>query len=136
MDCIFCKIGKKEIESYIVSETENFLAFLDIHPLTPGHTIIIPKMHIIDFFDLDENFGNEFVKIIKETINKIKNGLGVKDFTIGINEGKLAGRAIDHLHLHIIPRYKGDNGGSLHRIVHYKTDENLESIYKKIKNAS
>jgi histidine triad (HIT) family protein len=136
MNCIFCKIGKKEVNSYIICETENFLAFLDINPLTPGHSIIIPKEHIVNFVDLDEKLGEEFVKIIKETIIKINKGLKVKDFTIGINEGKLAGRAIDHLHIHIIPRYKEDKGGSIHSIVHYKTDEKLESIYEKIKNAS
>ncbi|MEM5782659.1 MAG: HIT family protein [Candidatus Aenigmatarchaeota archaeon] len=135
-DCVFCKIGEKKLNSYIVFETHNFISFLDINPLTPGHAVVIPKFHIQNFIGLEEKFGEEFVKIIKETILKISKAMNTKDFTIGINDGKLSGRAIDHLHIHIIPRYKEDKGGSIHSIVHYSSGESLESIYNKIKNES
>ena len=136
MECIFCKIGQKLISSYIVAETDNFLAFLDINPLTPGHTIVIPKAHLEKFVDLDEGLAEEFLRIIHQSQKRISLGLGVEDFTLGVNDGYLSGRTIPHLHFHIVPRYPNDNGGSIHSLVHYRTGESLESIYKKLKNAT
>lgn len=133
-DCLFCKIGTHEIKSMIVEETKNFLGFLDINPCAPGHTIVIPKIHCENFLELQKKIGEEFIEICKKIIRKIENGLKTTNFTIGINEGKLAGRAIDHLHLHIIPRFEGDKGGSIHSVVRNKTDKTIEEIYDIINN--
>ena len=133
-DCIFCKIAQKEIASYLVKESENFLAFLDIHPHSPGHTLVIPKEHFENLKELNENLGNEFIKIIKDTIIILSRALKTTDFTLGINEGPLAGQAVLHLHLHIMPRFKNDGGGSIHSVVYNKPEESLEEIYQKIKN--
>jgi histidine triad (HIT) family protein len=134
--CIFCKIANKEVQAYIVKETERFLAFLDIHPHAPGHSLIIPKEHFVNLFDLPENYGEEFVKITKETMNLLAKAFETENFTLGINNGPLAGQAVLHLHLHIMPRFKNDGGGSIHSVVFNKSSESLEEIYQKIKNAS
>jgi histidine triad (HIT) family protein len=134
MSCIFCKIAKKEIYSYMIDETENFVAVLDINPHAPMHTMIIPKEHIENFVDLPEEYGIELLKFMKYIIKRISEKLNTKDFTIGINEGKNAGRAIDHLHIHIIPRFKNDKGGSIHSVVYNPPKEPLEKIYKILKN--
>ncbi len=136
MDCIFCKIGKKEIQSYIIDETDNFIAVLDINPHAPGHTLVLPKEHIVNFVDIPEEVEKELVDFLKSIIKKLGEKLNTVDFTIGINEGKLAGRAIDHLHIHIMPRFKNDKGGSIHSVVFNPPKESLEEIYKKIKNES
>jgi histidine triad (HIT) family protein len=135
-NCVFCKISSKEIKSYILEETDNFLSFLDIKPHSKGHTLVIPKKHFCNFEELPDNLGNELVNIIKKIIILLAEKLNTKDFTIGINEGKLAGRLIDHLHIHIIPRFKNDGGGSMHSIVYNPPNESLEEIYKLIKNES
>jgi histidine triad (HIT) family protein len=135
-DCIFCKIAKKEVNAYIVRESENFLAFLDIHPHAPGHTLVIPKDHYERFLDLPENLGEEFIKIVKESALLIYKALKTKDFTLGINEGPYAGQAVDHLHLHIMPRFKNDGGGSIHSVVFNQPKESLEEIYQKLKDES
>ena len=135
-DCIFCKIAQKEINAYIVQESENFLAFLDIHPHAPGHTLVIPKDHYERFLDLPENLGEEFIKIVKETALLISKALKTKDFTFGINEGPYAGQAVSHFHLHIMPRFKNDGGGSVHSVVLNQPKESLEEIYQKLKDAS
>lgn len=132
-DCIFCKIANKEIDSKVIEETENFLAFLDIHPHAPGHSLIIPKNHIVNLPDLNYQLGNEFIQITQQVVNLLSQALGTKDFTIGINEGPLAGRAVNHLHLHIIPRFVNDNGGSIHSVVYNPPEEALDDIYNKIK---
>jgi len=136
MECIFCKIGKKELESYVILESENFMAFLDIKPHAPGHTLVIPKFHVENFDELDEKYGIELIKFLKDVIKLLKEKLNTKDFNVGINEGKLAGRAIDHLHIHILPRFEKDKGGSIHSIVYNPPKESLEEIYKKLKNES
>lgn len=135
-DCVFCKIAKREINSYIIGETEKFLAFLDIHPHAPGHTLIIPKEHYQNIKELPSEFGNEFIKIIKETLMIISKVLKTTDFTLGINEGPLAGQAVLHLHFHVIPRFKNDKGGSIHSVVFNKPEESIEEIYRKIKHES
>jgi len=135
-NCIFCKISKKEVNAYIFKETENFLAFLDIHAHAPAHTLIIPKDHYESFFDLPIDLGGELVKIVKECALLISQVLGTKDFTFGINEGHYAGQAVAHVHLHIMPRFKNDGGGSIHSVVFNQPEESLEEIYQKLKNAS
>lgn len=131
-ECIFCKIAKKEIESYIIEESENFLAFLDIHPHAPGHTLIIPKNHYEKFEDLPEEFGKEYVEISKKVATLLARALATNDFTLGINNGPLAGQAVPHFHLHLIPRFPNDGGGSIHSVVFNKPKEDLSVIYEKI----
>jgi histidine triad (HIT) family protein len=131
-DCIFCKIVKKEIKVYIVYESANFLSFLDIHPHAPGHTLVIPKNHYERFLDLPQNFGEEFIQIVKNAAILISKVLKTKDFTFGINEGPYAGQAVGHMHLHIMPRFKNDGGGSIHSVVFNQPKESLEEIYSKI----
>jgi len=135
-DCVFCKIAQKEISAYLVNESENFVAFLDIHPHAPGHTLVIPKEHFPNLKELPTEFGQELIKIIKETLQLLVKALKTTDFTLGINEGPLAGQAVLHLHFHLIPRFKNDGGGSIHSVVFNQPQESLEEIYQKIKNAS
>jgi histidine triad (HIT) family protein len=134
--CIFCQIVKKEISAYVVSESKNFIAFLDIYPHAPGHTILIPKDHYGSFKELPSSLGEEFLKIAQETMMILSRSLGNEDFTLGINEGKLAGQVIPHFHFHLIPRFVNDGGGSIHAVVFNPQNLSLEEVYKKIKNAS
>lgn len=145
-NCLFCKIASKEINSAVVYEDESTLAFLDIHPCAPGHTMVIPKVHAGNIVDLsDELVGPLFITVKKVTalLNDKLGGKGftlpnsqgnLGGFTIGINQGIMAGQAIDHLHIHIIPRYAGDGGGSLHSVVHFAGKESVEEIAKRINN--
>ena len=135
-NCIFCKIANKVIESYVIDENENFIAVLDINPHAPGHTLILPKEHVVNFIDFPKEKSVDLIEIIQNIIKKLSSKLNTSDFTIGINEGKLAGRAIDHLHIHIIPRFENDKGKSIHSVVFNPPKETLEEIYKKIKNES
>ena len=106
--CVFCKIAKKEIKTEIVDESDNFIAFLDKNPMTPGHSLVIPKEHYLNLFDLPSEFGNELLEFIK----KISQKRVLKDKAEGINllmrNGKSAGQEVEHAHIHIIPRKKGD----------------------------
>ncbi len=134
-DCLFCKIARKEIPSEIVYEDEWSVGFLDLHPLSLGHVLVIPKEHAENIIDLpDRLVGRVFgaVKLITEAANEAFKPQG---FTIGINHGRMSGQLVDHLHVHIIARYHGDNGGSIHTVVKNPPAEPLAQIRYELKQA-
>ena len=132
--CIFCQIAKKEIPAKIIAENETALAFLDINPRSPGHSLIIPKNHYSNLLELPDNQLEQFFKLTKEVISLLKEKLKAEGFIVGYNHGKIAGQEIDHFHLNIIPRYKNDNGKAIQSVVNYQTGQSLEEIYQKLIN--
>jgi len=131
-NCLFCQIAAKIIPSIIIYEDEKTLAFLDIHPISSGHTLIIPKIHAENILDLSDNQIDPFFQTVKKVVALLQKKLNPKGFTIGINHGTISGQVIDHLHIHIVPRYEGDGGGSLHSVVKNPPQESLEVIQAKL----
>lgn len=102
MDCVFCKIINNEIPSYKIYETDKVFAFLDINPVNPGHTLVIPKKHVDYIFDIpDKEYSNLFLeaKKISKVLKKI-----TKAKRIGII---VEGFAVHHTHIHLVPLYIG-----------------------------
>ena len=131
-DCLFCKIVKKEISAEIVYENEVAIGLLDVHPKAPGHTMVIPKNHVATILNLPENETGPFFIAVKNATRMLQKALVPDGFNIGLNHGKDGGQTIDHLHVHIIPRYKGDGGTSMHGIVDNPPQESLQEIKEKI----
>ena len=132
-ECIFCKIIDGQIPSYKVYENDSILAFLDIFPLSYGHTIVIPKKHYYNFLDIPENDMGDFFKDLKIISALIKEKLKIDEFNLVQNNFPAAGQIIPHFHFHIIPRMKGD--GPLKMIpgkIQAKEDD-LRKIIQKIK---
>ena len=105
-DCIFCKIISKEIPSEIVYEDANTLAFLDINPINAGHTLVIPKQHHENIFEVPKDVLDNTTNVLKKVANavdKISDGVN-----IGQNNRPAAGQIVNHLHFHIIPRFDND----------------------------
>jgi diadenosine tetraphosphate (Ap4A) HIT family hydrolase len=103
--CLFCNI----IESDLTDENELAYASYDSYPVSKYHSLIIPKRHVKNYFDL----SNEEIIACNELINKIKEQIEIKDktvkgFNVGTNSGKVAGQSILHCHIHLIPRREGD----------------------------
>lgn len=107
-ECIFCQIVKKQIPAKIVYEDEIAIAFLDINPLSVGHTLVIPKKHFENIFDIDERELQHILTIAKKISLRIKENLGATGINIFQASGKEAEQSIPHFHLHIIPRKEGD----------------------------
>ena len=107
MDCIFCKIINGEIPSYTIYEDENVKAFLDISPVANGHTLIVPKKHIENIYDADvETLKN--IELASKVVGKLlKEKLGCNGITRMQNNEY--GQDVKHYHMHLVPRYKGDN---------------------------
>lgn len=109
-ECIFCKIVKGEIPPGLgkVYDSDNFLGFLDIKPLTKGHALVIPKKHFKTILDMPSSLGGEFLDAIKEvSLDLIKQNKS-EAFNLHVNSGEAAGQVVHHFHVHIIPRKKGD----------------------------
>lgn len=108
MDCVFCKILKGKIPSEKVYENDKVYAFLDIMPVNPGHTLVIPKYHYENIEDLPEDLMCEISKVVKQVGKAIIRGLEVKGYNLALNNRTVAGQVVPHVHFHIIPRVKGD----------------------------
>ena len=113
MDCIFCKIINGEIPAKIVYEDETSIAFLDIAPCAEGHTVVIPKKHYSKFTDMNENDAGNLFASVKKIASAVEKATDADGSNIGLNNGKAAGQEVPHVHIHIIPRKAGDNGGAI-----------------------
>ena len=124
MDCIFCKIAKKEIPSRIITETENSIVFLDTFPVSRGHTLVIPKNHYEKVQDMTDIDNNDLFDTVHRVISKVDKLTGAT--LIAIHNGKDSGQEIPHVHVHLIPRSKDDSAGAVHSMFS-KTPELSES---------
>ncbi len=107
-DCVFCKIVSSEIPSTKTYDGENFIGILDIHPKAEGHTIVIPKQHYRTILDMPSSLGGEVLDAIKEIgLNLIKEKKA-EGFHVIVNSESVAGQAVFHAHIHVIPRKEGD----------------------------
>lgn len=130
MSCIFCKIINKEIPSKIVYEDELVLAILDLSQATYGHTLVMPKKHYENIYEIDDETLAHLIKIVKKLAIKIKNKLNAKGINILNNNEIAAGQSIMHLHFHIIPRY--DNDDLIINFVDHNKDISLDEVLNKI----
>lgn len=135
MDCIFCKIINKEIPCFKVYEDDFVLAFLDINPVAPGHTLIIPKKHFENIFADEEEYLKRIILVAQKISQKIKKeGIGE-----GVNlyqaNGSTAEQVVPHFHLHVIPRNSGDtidfNGQGM-RPISKPSNQDFEEMKNKI----
>lgn len=135
MDCLFCKIRDKEIGAELVYEDEHAFGILDIYPIAPGHTMIIPKVHSENLLDLPDSEVEGVFMAVKKYTEILKGVFKPDAFTIGINHGRASGQVIDHLHIHIIPRFDNDGGKSVHSVVNNPSKESLAEIAEKIRSS-
>jgi histidine triad (HIT) family protein len=128
--CIFCKIINGEIPCHRVYEDEKVLAFLDIKPLNPGHTLVVPKKHYENIEEINEEDLIALILAIKKIGLLIKEKLGVAGYNVSENNGEVAGQEVPHLHFHIIPRHNGDGLGPWPRKGYQ--DGEAEEVVKKL----
>ena len=121
-ECVFCKIASKQIQTNILIENDEAMAFLDAFPLSKGHTLVIPKFHYSKIQDLDENSSQSLFNLLWKITNPIEKTMGVNSSTIAIHNGREAGQEIPHVHIHIIPRKRGDGAGPVHSMFKNRPD--------------
>lgn len=110
--CVFCRIVKGVTPADVVYSDDNVLAFMDIQPVNPGHVLVIPKVHAAGLSDLDEEIGGHMFKVAMRVAEGVKkSGVRCEGVNLLLSDGEAAFQEIFHVHLHVIPRFKGDGFG-------------------------
>ena len=125
-NCIFCKIANGEIPAATLYEDENFRVILDLGPASKGHALILPKFHAANIYELPDEMA------AKVMATAMTEALKCDGYNIVQNNGECAGQTVFHFHMHLIPRYKGDNVGITWNPGEL-TDEDKEEILSKVK---
>lgn len=128
--CVFCDIINKKIPSRIVYEDDKVLAILDLSQLTYGHTLVMPKKHVANVLEADEETIAACSVTAQKLARQIVNNTGAKGVHIITNCGKAAGQSVDHLHFHIIPRYDESDGFGFRETPHENLD--LDEVLKTV----
>ena len=108
-DCVFCKIAQGLAPANVVYSDERVIAFLDVQPVNPGHTLVIPKAHAEDLSQLNPDVGAQLFKAAMVVAGYLRrSGLKCEGVTLFLADGEAAFQEVFHVHLHVIPRFKGD----------------------------
>ena len=136
-ECLFCQIVAGKVPSNKVFEDKDILAFLDINPRNPGHTLVIPKKHIETVMDMSDAEFGKIVKTVKDVVNAVKVGTSADGISIGQSNGKAAGQVIPHVHFHVIPRFNNEGPVGLEGILPVKRmdEESLKKMTETVKNS-
>jgi histidine triad (HIT) family protein len=136
LDCIFCKIIKKEIPTKIILETDKSLAFMDAFPLTKGHSLVIPKNHYEKIQDISKEDNYDLFETVRNMISKVDKITGAT--LLAVHNGKQSGQEIPHVHVHLIPRSPEDSAGPVHSMfskIQKLTDIEIQEVYEKLKSS-
>jgi histidine triad (HIT) family protein len=107
-NCIFCRIATGDIPCAKIYEDDNVLAFLDLAPVHPGHTLVIPKDHYKDMLEVPAELGTAVFAAIQKVAGAVVKATGAQGFNVMQNNGLAAGQTMFHIHWHIIPRFNDD----------------------------
>jgi histidine triad (HIT) family protein len=101
--CIFCEIAAGRAPAHRIFEDAKTVVFLDLFPITRGHLLVVPKRHVDRMTELPEEDYTDLMRALARACRRIENLS--RDYNIAVNQGRLAGQIVFHLHFHIIPRY-------------------------------
>ena len=128
-NCIFCKIANGEIPSATLYEDDDFRIILDL-----GHALLLPKEHYENLYMLPDELAAKALPVAKKMITKLTEVLGCDGYNVVQNNGETAGQTVFHFHMHLIPRYKGDQVGLGWKMGEL-TDEERDDILAKLREA-
>ncbi len=128
--CPFCLIEKEKAPAFLIHNDARTMSFLDIKPFAEGHTLVIPRNHVELFSELDHDTLSSLFIAASEVARLLKRRLGVEGINVLVNEGKVAGQVVPHVHIHLIPRKLGDEPIFTERI--QAEESTLESLRQRI----
>lgn len=130
-ECIFCKLAGGQIPTNSIYEDEDFKVIMDLSPASKGHCIILPKTHARNLLELPDEYCGKILMVAKKCCKVLKEVLHCDGINVLQNNGEAAGQTVFHLHIHLIPRYQGDN---VHiKWVEHKEEANLEELAAEIR---
>src|SRR5881392_4330288 len=104
-DCIFCRIAGRAADATVVYEDSHTLAFLDIHPLNPGHTLVIPKKHYPNMLEMPSEEAGRVFSSVHKVMKGVQKASAADGISVGQSNGRAASQEVFHMHVHIIPRF-------------------------------
>lgn len=107
-DCPFCLIVSGQSDVKLVAESEHSVAFEDLYPLSQGHTLVVPRWHEVDLFQLEKDERTDAWRLLDVVQQQLVERLKPDGFNIGVNVSDAAGQTVAHAHIHLIPRFHGD----------------------------
>jgi histidine triad (HIT) family protein len=129
--CIFCDIVAGDAEAFVVASSDAAVAFLDIAPLGTGHTLVVPTRHVADLLEGGADVLHELAPLVEETARLLVGRLGADGINVLHSSGAAAGQEVFHLHLHLLPRWKGD--GVLRSLVGEPlSGEDLDAVHQRL----
>ncbi|MEK7606395.1 MAG: HIT family protein [Patescibacteria group bacterium] len=114
-DCIFCKIIAGEVPADKVYEDDTTIAFIDVHPINPGHTLVVPKKHYENILDTPKDVLAAMIQTAQKVAKATMAAVDAPAVNIGMNNGAEAGQVVFHSHFHVIPRFANDGYKSWER---------------------
>jgi len=130
--CPFCKLVRKEGEASVVFEDDRTMVFMDTRPVTDGHTLVIPKVHYENIYDVPEDELAYVYRVVKRVAGAVKRGVEAEGISITQHNGRAANQRVFHLHVHVIPRYEGQRFPWPDELSEAKRDK-LDAIAQKIR---
>jgi histidine triad (HIT) family protein len=121
-ECIFCGIVDGEIPSYTVYEDEETVAFLDANPLSPGHTLVIPRTHHERLNDVPGETASALYETLHRVVPAVEESVDAEATTVAFNNGEAAGQEVPHVHGHVVPRFAGDGARPIHALLEDRPD--------------
>lgn len=133
--CVFCRIVKGEIPADKIYEAGRIVAFLDASPINKGHSLVVTKDHYSTITEVPDNLLREFILSIKEVANAVYKAMSAEGYNLVMNNYRASGQVVDHVHMHIVPRFVGDGlkhwpGGSYRGEEAKKIAEKIRSFLK------
>ena len=129
--CVFCKIISGEFNSSKIYEDDKVLAILDLSQATYGHTLVMPKEHYENIFDLEEETAKHLFSVVKKICNHYQETLpNLKGINLLNNSGEKAGQTVMHYHMHVLPRYEDDDLENMHFTEHKLNLNEIREVLK------
>ena len=133
--CIFCRIAKgdKKVKAYVLHRDKNTVVIMNLYPYNTGHLLVFPARHVKSIEELKEIEIKELFSKVSRSVELLKKALNPIGFNIGINIGEIASASIEHLHVHIVPRFKRDTGFMEITASTKVMPESVEKTFKRLK---
>jgi histidine triad (HIT) family protein len=109
IDCTFCNIVAGRLPSYVVAQDQHTMAFLDASPAVPGHTLVVPRVHARDLWEISEVSHRQVADMVHRVAALLRTVVTPEGVNVTSSTGEAAGQDVFHFHVHVVPRWRGDD---------------------------
>jgi histidine triad (HIT) family protein len=137
-DCVLCDVATRDVHGHVVAETRHALAFLAVEPRAAGHVVVVPKDHYARLAALPADQVRDVFALVHDLAGRVERAVDAGGLTVGVDDGAAAGQDVEHVHVHVIPRFDDDGGGHLGDVAGERPDlpeSQLDAVADAIREA-